>query len=208
MANEHQPKLRLVKTGGTKVLSISMMTAGNQYFPGLPASCQLLPKLRFLRVADQLLLCVKSPGESEFKPISLTANSGKTVLTPMSVDTLTQTDDVEPGKSWPHKVQMDMQSLDARSLRGIMKLAQDPSELPPNTGEIVERAFQASLKHGISKRACWELVRSECQAIGIKAPSYRLVARRLDCLFSREVLRYHPLTRQGNNSHSEGFPLD
>ncbi|XMB51523.1 hypothetical protein QQ999_09490 [Pseudomonas fluorescens] len=208
MANEHQPKLRIVKTGGTKVLSVSMMIAGNQYFPGLPASCQLLPKLRFLRIADQLLLCVKTPGESEFKPVSMTAYSAKAVLTPVSVETLAQTDDVELGKPWPHTVQIDMQSLDARSLRGIMELAQDPLEFPPDTEEIVERAFQASLKQSIDKRAFWELVRSECRAVGIKAPPHRLVARRLDCLFSREVLRYHPLTRQGHGSHSEGFPSE
>lgn len=208
MANEHQPKLRIVKTGGPKVLSVSMRTAGNQYFPGLPASCQLLPKLRFLRVADQLLLCVKNSGESEFKPVSMTAYSAKPVLTPVSVETLAQTDEVEIGKPWPHKVQMNMQSLDARSLRGIMELAQDPLEFSPDTEEVVERAFQASLKQSIGKRAFWELVRSECQAIGIKAPSYQLVARRLDCLFSREVLRHHPLTCQGHVSHSEGFPSE
>lgn len=51
MANDKRPKFRLIKTGVTAGTERSGgKIAGNQFFPAIPASCELLPKLRFMRV--------------------------------------------------------------------------------------------------------------------------------------------------------------
>lgn len=208
MANDNQPKQRLIKKGaGTR--KPNTLIAGNQFFPAMPASCELLPKLRFMRVEASLMFCIQYPGEHDFKPVSFAPHPAKVVIAPAPVKEPTDTDHFNAKQGWPHKAQFDLQSLNARSLRGIMDLAQNPSMLPPETEEIVEHAFRVGwLDQRMSKRAVWEIVRAKCREAGIKSPAYRVVAMQLDCLFSREVLRFHPLTRETFTKNPVGYPSD
>lgn len=208
MANDNQPKLKLIKAGaGTN--KPNTLIAGNQFFSAIPASCELLPKLRFMRVEASLMLCIQYPGERDFKPLSFPPHPAKVVIAPAPVKVPTDTDHFKAKQSWPHKAPFDLHSLDARSLRGIMELAQNPSMFHPEIEEIVEKAFRVGcLDQSISKRAVWENVRAKCREAGIKSPTYRLVAMRIDCMFSSEVLRFHPLTRETFSENPGGCPLD
>lgn len=210
MANQDRPTLRLVKTNSvTKNQDASSMFAANQFFPIVPTTYELLPKLRFMRIDGLLTLCIQYPGERDFKPVSYTGKFSNAGIYPVSVEELPHSNQSMVQELWPHNVQIDMQSLDARSLRGIMEVAQEHSPLSPEAEEIVTNAFQAGwLDQGMGKRAVWEIVRARCREIGIKTPSYKVVALRVDCLFSREVLRFHPLTRRGHLNHLGGYPPD
>lgn len=208
MAKDNQPKLRLIKTGAGKSKPTTLI-AGNQFFPAIPASCELLPKLRFMRVEVSLMLCIQYPGEHDFKQLSSAPHLAKVVLAPAPVKELTDADHSNAKHGWPHKAPLDLHSLNARSLRGIMELAQEPSMFHPETEEIVEKAFRAGcLDQSISKRAVWENVRAKCREAGIKSPTYRLVAMRIDCMFSNEVMRFHPLTRDTFSENPGGYPSD
>ena len=210
MANDNQPKLRLIKAGaGTCKQGSRGKIEGNQYLPAIPASCELLPKLRFMRVDASLMLCIQHPGERDFKPVSFTFHRATVAIAPVLVKEPMDADQFKAAQAWPHKAQFNMQSLDARSLRAIMEVAQEPSVLDPATDGIVEQAFRAGwLDQSIGKRSMWENVRAKCREVGIKSPSYKAVAMRIDCLISREVLRFHPLTREGKTENPGGYPSD
>ena len=207
MADAKSPKLRLIKTGAIPTTySPRTLIQGNGFFPAIPGSCQLLPKLRFMRVDASLMLCVQHPGEREFKPVSFTHLPAKVIITPAAVKLPLGADDFKASESWPHKSPFDPQSLDARSLRGIAELAQEPSALSARTAEIVEHAIRAGWLNACStKRAVWNDVRARCQEAGIKSPSYKTVATEIDRLFSREVLRFHPLTREAFTQKPGGY---
>lgn len=129
-------------------------------------------------------------------------NPANVVFAPMAVDEPTGTN------PWPHKAPFDMESLDAGALRGIMDVAHEPSRIHPEAEPIMECAFRSGwLDQSISKRAEWENVRAKCREAGIKSPPYWAVAMRIDCLFSLEVLRFHPLTREAYSQNSGGVPL-
>ncbi|WP_443696559.1 hypothetical protein [Pseudomonas sp.] len=210
MANDKQPKLRLIKTGAIpSTYSPRSLIQGNGFFPAIPGSCELLPKLRFMRVDASLILCIQYPGEREFKPVSFTHHPAKVVIAPAPVKLPMDADEYNASETWPHKNPFDLQSLDARSLRGIAELAQESSALPARTAEIVEHAIRAGwLDAGITKRAVWTDVRAKCQEAGIKSPSYKTVATQIDRLFSREVLRFHPLTREAFTEKPGGYPSE
>ncbi|MNJ40054.1 hypothetical protein D3C77_349390 [compost metagenome] len=141
--------------------------------------------------------------------MSFISHPAKVVLAPMPLKELTGAYQSKTANPWPHKAPFDLQSLDASSLRGIMEVAHEPSMLHPETEAIVERAFRSGwLDQSIGKRAVWENVRAKCRKVGIKPPPYKAVAMRIDCLFSHEVLRLHPLTREGYAQNPRGYPLD
>ncbi|WP_397453637.1 hypothetical protein [Pseudomonas sp. NA-150] len=210
MANDIKPNLRLIKTGvHVRKLTTQKEIPGNQFFPAIPTSCELLPKLRFMRVEGSPMLCIRRPGGHDFKPISFTRDSANVVIAPTPVAETIDADHFQVQQDWPHEARFDLQGLNARSLRGIAELAENDSEFPPRTEQIVEDAFRVGyLDRNIGKRAVWEDVRVKCQAVGIKPPSYRAVALRIDCLFSREVLRIHPLTRDAFKEKPTGYPSD
>ncbi|MCE0881291.1 hypothetical protein [Pseudomonas putida] len=135
-------------------------------------------------------------------------NPANVVLAPMAVKEPADAYQSITPNPWPHKAPFDLQSLDAGALRGIMDVAHEPSILHPEAEAIVESAFRSGwLDQSISKRAVWENVRAKCREAGIKSPSYRAVALRIDCLFSLEVLRFHPLTRKEYAQNSGDEPL-
>jgi hypothetical protein len=165
-----------------------------------------------MRVEASLKLCIQYPGERDFKPVSFTRHPAKVVIAPTPVKQPMDADEFMGNETWPHKSPFDLQSLDARSLRGIAELAQESSAfptLPARTAEIVEHAIRAGwLDAGLTKRAVWIDVRAKCQEAGIKSPTYKAVAQQIDRLFSREVLRFHPLTREAFTEKPGGYPSD
>ncbi|WP_194790738.1 hypothetical protein [Pseudomonas sp. UFMG81] len=136
-------------------------------------------------------------------------NPAKIVLAPMEVNEPAGVYQSMTANPWPHKTPFDLQSLDAGSLRGIMDVAHEPSMIHPEAEAIVKCAFRSCwLDQNISKRAVWENVRAKCREAGIKSPPYQAVAMRIDCLFSLEVLRFHPLTRESYPQNSDDESLD
>lgn len=210
MSNDIKPDLRLIKTAvHVRKLTTQKDIPGNQFFPTIPTSYELLPKLRFMRVKGSPMLCIQYPGERDFKPISFSRDPAEVLIAPAPLKESIDADHFKAQLDWPHAARFDLLGLDARSLRGIAGLAQSNSEFPPTTEEVVEAAFRSGyLDRNIGKRAIWEDVRAKCQEIGIKPPAYRAVAQRIDCLFSREVLRLHPLTRDAFKEKPTGSPSD
>lgn len=211
MANDIKPNLRLIKTGShVRKLTTQKDIPGNQFFPAIPTSCELLPKLRFMRVEGSPKLCIQYPGECDFKPISFTSDPKKVVIAPAPVKETMDADHFEAQRDWPYESGFDLQGLSARALRGIAELADDNTEFAPKTEHIVKDAFRFGyLERSIGgKRAVWEHVRAKCREVGIKPPTYRAVAARIDCLFSCEVLRLHPLTRDAFKEKPTGYPSD
>ncbi|MFJ4445074.1 hypothetical protein ACIPZ8_23680 [Pseudomonas sp. NPDC089422] len=142
------------------------------------------PKLRLIKTGSKLSM-------------PLFRNPAKVVLAPMALSEPADACQSTSASPWPHKISFDLQSIDAGSLRGIIDVAHEPSMLHPEAEMIVEWAFRSGcLDQSISKRAVWENVRAKCREAGIKSPPYQAVAKRIDCLFSLEVLRFHPLTRE------------
>ncbi|WP_122677849.1 hypothetical protein [Pseudomonas viridiflava] len=213
MANDKPPKLRLIKNGAIpSTYSPRTLIQGNGFFPAIPGSCELLPKLRFMRIKASLILCIQYPGDRDFKPVSFTNHPAKVVIAPAPVKLPMDADEFNASEIWPHENPFDMQSLDARSLRGIAELAQESSTLPAlpeKTAEIVEQAIRVGWFDGRStKRGVWADVRTKCGEAGIKPPSYKTVATQIDRLFSREVLRFHPVTREAFTDKPAGYPSE
>ncbi|EMR47947.1 hypothetical protein [Pseudomonas putida] len=144
------------------------------------------PKLRLIKTGTKLSM-------------PFFRNPAKVVLAPMALSEPAGTCQSMTDNPWPHKTPIDLQSLDAGSLRGIIDVAHEPSMLHPEAEMIVGWAFRTGWLDqsiSISKRAVWENVRAKCREAGIKSPPYQAVARRIDSLFLLEVLRFHPLTRE------------
>jgi len=210
MANDNRPKLRLIKAVAIpRACSSRSLILGNQFFPAIPSSCELLPKLRFMRVEGSVKLCICYPGQRAFQPVIFARDPAKAFISPVVVNKPMDANESNANGAWPHKHQIDLQSLDARSLRGIAELAYEPAVLPPEVEEIIGHAFRAGwLDQCATKRSVWGNVRAKCKEVGVKSPSYQAVATRIDCLFSREVLRFHPLTRDGSSEKPGGYPPD
>jgi hypothetical protein len=165
-----------------------------------------------MRVKASLMLCIKYPGGRDFKPVSSINHPAKVVIAPAPVKLPMDADKFNASETWPHENPFDLQSLDARSLRGIAELAQKPSALPAlstKTVEIVWHAIRAGWFDGCNtKQGVWRDVRAKCREAGIKPPSYKTVATQIDRLFSREVLRFHPLTREAFTDKPGGYPSE
>ncbi|MHC8350966.1 hypothetical protein ACYZT7_16910 [Pseudomonas sp. RT4P38] len=92
----------------------------------------------------------------------------------------------------PYVLALDVTSLGENALADIRLMAQERSALPQQVEEVVSAVFQCEYLHGsMTKRSVWKQVQARCEVLGLKPPSYKTVASRLDSMFSQEVLRIH-----------------
>lgn len=95
-------------------------------------------------------------------------------------------------QSWPHKMQLDTNSITDIMYMQIAACAKKRSCLSQEVERLIVFAFRNNyLGCTSNKRGVWREVRAECSLRKIKSPSYSAVAERLDVLFSQEFLRFH-----------------